>query len=104
MAVQTEAFSLCHALADQFRSYLGLLKDSLSDAAPGWALVYRNWQAVFADNVWSLVRPELRLPYAIAQDFQPGLREPAEVKIRAEDKTFSARLKNFGVAVLGGAA
>jgi hypothetical protein len=39
-------FALAHAVADQFRGALGLSKDHLSDAAPGWALVFRAWQRV----------------------------------------------------------
>jgi hypothetical protein len=55
-----------------------------------------------ADNQWPQVINGLKLPYAIARGFEPGLWEPDEVDVKPEDKTFGARLRNFGSAVLSG--
>jgi hypothetical protein len=104
LVASTEAFSLCHSVADMFRGPLGYSSAHLSDSAPRWALVYRGWQKLMADNLWSEVRPELRLSYALAHGYEPGLWRPDEVRVTAEDKRFSSRLRNLGAAVLGGSA
>jgi hypothetical protein len=81
---------------------MGLSKDHLSDAAPAFSLMFKAWQRVLSDPQWDLIRPELKLPYALQNDFGPGSWEPAEVPVRPEDKTFSSRLWNFEAAVMGG--
>jgi hypothetical protein len=93
-----QTFSLCHGVADLFRSTLGYSQEHLVDAPP-WALAYKGWHKVLADPQWANVRKELRLPYAIQHVFEPGLWRPDEVLIRPEDKTFVARLRNLGSAV-----
>jgi hypothetical protein len=94
-------FSLCHTVADPFRDNLGYSQDHL-DGAPPSALAYRNWKAVLADLQWFNVAATLKLKYAVEHDFRPGLWLPSEVEVKPEDKTFGARLRNLGSAVLSG--
>lgn len=97
----SQEFNLAHNIADLFRDYLGLSQDQL-DGPPPWSLVYRNWRPVLSDHTWPLVRKELKLPYAIQHGFEPGLWEPSEIDVKLEDRTFGARLRNLGSAVLSG--
>jgi hypothetical protein len=96
-------FGLCHTIADLFRDHLGYSQDQL-DGAPPSALVYRNWHAVLSDLQWLNIRGPLKLNYACEHGFAPGLWLPSEVKVTAEDKTFGARLRNLGSAVLAGSS
>jgi len=96
-----QMFGLCHTVADLFRDFLGYSQDQL-DGAPSSALAYRNWHAVLSDPQWLNIRGPLKLKYACERGFEPGLWLPSEVEIKAEDKTFGARLKNLGSAVFSG--
>jgi hypothetical protein len=94
-------FGLCHTVADLFRDHLGYSPDLLGGAPPS-ALAYRNWHAALADPQWLNIRGPLKLKYACEHDFQPGLWIPSEIEVKSEDKTFGARLRNLGSAVLSG--
>jgi hypothetical protein len=96
-------FRTCHLIGDVYRDFLGLSQDQL-DGPPPWSLVYRNWRPILDDQTWPQVRKELKLPYAIQHRFEPGLWEPSEIDVTAQDKSFGARLRNLGSAVLAGSS
>jgi hypothetical protein len=52
---------------------------------PPFALVFRNWRAVLADDRFNLLKLELRLPYAVERGFEPGLWRPGDIKTTAEE-------------------
>ena len=99
LVAANQDFNTCHLIADIYRDHLGVSQDQL-DGAPSWALMWRNWHAVMADPQWLNIRGPLKLRYAIEHEFGPGLWLPDEITVKPEDKTFAARLRNLGSAVL----
>ena len=51
------------------------------------------------DPLWPTVRKDLRLPYAVERNFEPGMWLPSDIETKAEDRTFMAKLRNLGSAV-----
>jgi hypothetical protein len=68
--------------------------------APRTALWLRRWRLELADDGTFARQPgALRLPYAAAKGFEPGLWAPSDVEeSAAADRSFGGRLKNLGIA------
>ena len=67
----------CHAIGSLVADHLGYGPDNLEEGAPRHALVFRNWRPQLSDQRYPLLKPELRLPYAVREGWLPGLWTPA---------------------------
>jgi hypothetical protein len=92
-------FLSCHAVADFCRPHLGYGPERLSDGAPNFALWAKNWRLALDDRVFGKLRPQVRIKYALDNDWQPGLWRPEDISTTPADATFGAKLKNLGSAV-----
>jgi hypothetical protein len=62
-------------------------------------VVFKNWRALITDERFDLLKPPLRIRYAIDKGFEVGLWRPEDIKTKPEDHTFAAKLRNLGWAV-----
>jgi hypothetical protein len=93
-------FNLAHSIANVVRDQLGYGYERFPMGAPRTALWLKNWRKELVDDGTFARQPgALRLPYAIAKGFEPGLYAPRDVEdSTAQDKSFQGRLKNLGIA------
>lgn len=68
--------------------------------APRLAGTYRNWRLAMekADGDMRLTSRHFRLWRCVSDDWEPVWR-PADIETTVADRSFSAKLKNFGAAV-----
>ena len=92
-------FNNCHRIADLARDSIGAGVTRLPGRAPRESLIFRNWRAWLNDDRYGQLRSEMKLAYAVAHDFRPGVWHPSEIETKAEDATFGQRLKQLGQAV-----
>jgi hypothetical protein len=93
-------FNLCHSVANLVRDQLGYGYERMPMGAPRTALWPKNWRKELTDDGTFARQPgALRLPYAIAKGFEPGLHAPSDGEDSTPaDRSFGGRLKNLGVA------
>ena len=91
-------FNLCHSVANLVRDQLGYERFPMG--APRTSLWLRRRRLELVDDGTFARQPgPLRLPYAIAKGFEPGLYAPSDVEdSTAADRSFGGRLKNLGIA------
>jgi hypothetical protein len=93
-------FDLCHSVANLVRDQLGYGYERFPMGSTRVAMWLRRWRKELVDDGTFGRQPgALRLPYAIAKGFEPGLWAPSDVEDSTpQDKSFGGRLKNLGVA------
>jgi hypothetical protein len=70
----TADFNLCHSVASLVRDSLGYSDNRFPMGAPRTALWLKNWHSELVDDGTFARQPRaLRLRYAIAKGFEPGL-------------------------------
>jgi hypothetical protein len=87
--------------ADLLRDAAGHGVNRFPDGAPRLAFTYRNWKLAMekANSDLRSVHKHFRLWFTVVDGWEPGVWKPEDIKTSAADRSFSAKLKNFGAAV-----
>jgi hypothetical protein len=92
-------FNSCHRIADLCRDSIGAGVNRLPGGAPRESLIFRNWRAWLDDSRYGELKSEMKLAYAVAHKWEPGIWRPTEIETKPSDASFGKRLSQLGTAV-----